>query len=241
MSTVAQVARLVEPFLARHPEFVRIGRTLERRPVGHLSVGFDIRRTAYKGHISPMWGAGITFGPPPHFGGGIGRTLDRADGYLDAPDLQARLLDELELANETILQRFTSLEALVELEMAVHPSFAMIRFIKAALLAGVGRLAEADTLLAADIEYRIREGERFDPLYAKLRTGSKAWHSRQEEVKNRRVFIGHLKHLHGFIERRDLAGLAALLHDWEAQGIAARKMTDHWQRSPFPFELGGGD
>ena len=240
MSTEAQVAWLVEPFLARHPEFVRVGRTLERRPMGHLSVGFDICRTAYKGHISPIWGAGITFGPPPHFGGGIGRTLDRAVGFVDAPDLQDRLLDALELANETILQRFTSLEALVELEMAVHPSFEMIRFLKAVLLAGVGRLEAADNLLAADIEYRIREGERFDPLYARLRTGSKAWHHRQEEVKKRGLFIGHLKYLHGFIERRDLVGLAALLHDWEAQGVAARKMADHWQPSPFPFELGRG-
>ena len=135
VSTEAQVAQLVAPFLDRHPEFVRVGRSLVRPPAHHLQTGFDLQRQASKGSVYPIWFAGITFGPPPHFGVGVGQAVQRAVGHLGDPDIRERLLMELEVANVAFLDRFTSLDLLLEPEAVGYTGLPMMRFIRALILA----------------------------------------------------------------------------------------------------------
>lgn len=166
--------------------------------------------------------------------------IDRAAGEVDEPGIVARLLEQLELANTSVLQRFTSLDAFMDLEYEFEPNFGIMRITKVLLLAALGRLPEADTLLAADIDYRDKHAAAYAPLYAKLRPGSKAWKRRQDDLASTSAFMGHLRQLHGLIARRDRVGLAALLHNWEAQGAVARKFEPYWAPTPFPLELGVG-
>ena len=41
------------------------------------------------------------------------------------------------------------------------------------------------------------------------------------------------------VAARDRAGLAALLHEWEAYSVKLMKLEKLWQPSPFPLELAG--
>ena len=241
MSTEAQVARLFVPFLERHPEFIRVGRTILRRPVGNLVLGFELQRRAYKGSVYPLWGAGIAFGPPPDFGGGIGQAVQRAIGYLGDPGIEERLLSELDLANTAFLDRVTSLEVLLEPEAIGYTGLPMMRHVRALVLAALGRLEEADELLEADICHRQALDERAVARKSNSRPDSMASRREMEGRQMNAAFLGELRLVHAPIAQRDKAGLATVLHDWERRGRGARKIEHLWEPSPFPFELGAGD
>jgi len=241
VSTEAQVAQVMAPFVDRHPEFVRVGRSFVRSPVRHLQTGFELQRQASKGSVYPIWFAGITFGPPPHFGVGVGQAVQRAVGYLGDPDIQERLLTELEDANVAFLDRFASLDLLLEPEAVGYTGLPMMRFIRALILAALGRLGEADELLVADINHRQAIYDHVATRKTGIKPGSKAWRSEMEDQRVRASFISELRHVHSPIAQGDKAGLAIVLHDWERRGSVARKIEHLWEPSPFPFELGAGD
>lgn len=241
MSTEAQVAQIMAPFLERHPDFVRVGRSFLRPPVRHLQAGFELQRPAYKGGVYPIWFAGITFGPPPHFGVGLGQAVQRAVGYLDDAGIQERLLAELELANVTILDRVTSLEVLLEPEAIGYTGLPMVRFVRALILAALGRLEEADELLLADISYRQAGYDQTVAQKTHIKPGSKAWRREMDGRQVKASLIAELRLVHAPIARRDKAGLAHVLHDWERRGSVARKIGHLWEPSPFAFERGAGD
>ena len=241
MSTASQAAELVQPFLERHPEYVRLGRRLYRRPIAHVRVGFTIGRIGYKGSVRPNWFIGFSFGRPPGFGTGAGKFMDRATGFLDQPDLQDRLLAEMELANSTVLVRATSLESLLELQWVADPIDGMQRGDQGLVLAALGRLREAEDDLGTDLHNRLVGIQLEPPIEKWHRVGSKPW---QREVDARAHYaetIANLQRAYDLVAKRDRPGLAALLHDWEAQSARTNK-TDHlWTPTPFPLELGAGD
>ena len=99
MSTKAQVAELVMPYLERHLDLVLSGRDVVLLPVEHLSRGVYVDRTSSKGQISPKWGVTLLFGWRPR---GVGQFMPRATGYIGEPHLAENLFRELDTAFDTL-------------------------------------------------------------------------------------------------------------------------------------------
>lgn len=231
MSTERQIAEILAPFLERHPEFIRLRRKVIRVPFDHLRVGFDIQRTAYAGEVQPMWFAGISFGLPPFFAGGVAQVLHNALGYVGRDDLSGRLVTAMEATNSSILEGVRSLEVLPELQWIAQPQQGMRRCDAGLVLAALGRFEEAEALLERDLYYRDKE------VTAPAATRNAAAAERAKAAaSDYALMVGNLRHVHQLVVRRDRPALAALFSEWEAQSVAAKKLQDFWQPTPFPFE-----
>ena len=55
MTTAAQVKKMVQPVLARHPDLALVGRWIYVKPVHHFARAVLIGRTAYAEEFEPQW------------------------------------------------------------------------------------------------------------------------------------------------------------------------------------------
>ena len=241
MSTAAQVAQLVEPFLERHPEFTLVGRSVVMRPVGHLMRSFFIDRTSAKGHVQPNWSVATTFAPPPKHLTGSGARLVRGVGYVDDPQTQARLLEEMELITSDILST-AEIDSIPALGWKAEPIFGPVPMALAMPLIAKGEFAEAApyftnmlTRIDAAVEQRaaaLRKHRSADSRPARL--DSYVLGRLQESQ-------GGFRTICSLLAAGDAPAIAAQLHKWEAAAVRMHKVEHLWVPSPFPFELGAGN
>ena len=108
------------------------------------------------------------------------------------------------------------------------------------VLAALGRLREAEDCLGTDLHDRLVGIELQPPVEEWHRVGSKPWQREDEARAHYAKTVANLQRAYDFVARRDRSGLAALLHDWEAQSARFSKIEHLWTPTPFPLELGAG-
>lgn len=237
MSTAAQVAEIVQPFLERHPDFVLVGRSVVMKPVGHLMRSFFVDRCSIKAYVQPSWFVTTMFGPPPKHRAGAGARLVRGVGYVDDPQTQVRLLEEMELITSEIL-RVADMDSLPALSWKAEPifgpgpmTFGMPLLAKGAFAEAAPYLAQALARVDAAVERReaaVRKHRSPDSRPARLDAYTLG---RQREAQQ------GLRTIFGLLSAGDTSAIAALLHAWEAAAVKLHKVEHIWQSSPFPFEL----
>jgi hypothetical protein len=237
MSTAAQVAEIVQPFLERHPDFVLVGRSVVMKPVGHLMRRFYLDRASPKGYVQPSWSVATTFGPPPTHLSGAGTRLVRGVGYVDDPQVRARLLDEMELIASEIL-RGADMDGLPALAWKAEPIFGPGPMTFAMPLLAKGAFAEAAPYLAQTLARADAAVERQEETVKNHRSPD----SRRARIDSyvlgrQREAQDGLRTLCGMIAAGDTPAIAALLHAWEAAAVRVHKVEHLWRLTPFPFEL----
>lgn len=239
MSTAAQVTRLVQPFLASHPEFVSVGRAIVLTPVRHVIRGIFVDRASIKSYIVPNWFVSILFRPPVAGFTTLSQRLDRATGDLDRGDAQARLLGEMERALSEVLIDAETVESLFE--AAGKSSVGMHPEIRCLVLAALGRFAEAGENLAHHIAFLQHQHDGSVAAWRKLtRVGSKNWQRQLQFRQRERQCIVELEQLCSLVTAGDRKAVALLLHEWEATAVKRQKVEHLWEPTPFPVELGEG-
>lgn len=238
MSTAAQVARIVQPFLEQHSDFELVGRSLVMRPVRHVMRRFVIDRTSIKSYIQPSWIVSAMFGPPPKHGGGVGTRLIQGVGRVDRPETQVRLLEEMELLTANVLRGGDDMDGWPALAWKAEPVFGPGPLAFAMPLIAKGEFAKAIPYVAQTLAEITANVEQRSLAVKKHRSS----HSRPARIDA--YILGRvLESQRGYNAMLDLlrAGdrfaIAALLHEWEAAAVKAEKVEHLWEPSPFPFEV----
>jgi hypothetical protein len=238
VSTAAQVAEIVQPFLERHTDFVLVGRSVVMKPVGHLMRRFFLDRSSAKGHIQPNWIVATIFGPPPRYLAGAGARLQRGFGFVNDPLTQVRLLDEMALITSEIL-RGADMDSLPALAWRAEPIFGPGPMTFAMPLLARGAFSEATpyiTRMLARVDAAVERQEETvknhrSPDSRRARIDSHVL-DRQREAQD------GLRSLCDLLSAENTPAIAALLHAWEASAVRVHKVEHLWQPSPFPFEAG---
>lgn len=235
MSTIAQVAWIVEPFLERHPEFALVGRSVVLRPVGHLMRSFFIDRTSGKAYIQPSWSVATMFGPPPKYRAGAGARLVRGVGHVDE-QTQARLFEEMELIASDILMA-AEIGDLPALSWKAEPIFgpgpttlAMPLLAKGDFAGAAPYFSETLATIDAAVEKRafaVRKHRSSDSRPARIDAQVLGrLHQAQQGYRT----------ICDLLAAGDPSTIAAQLHEWEAAAVRLHKVEHLWTPTPFPFE-----
>ena len=179
------------------------------------------------------------FYPPPRYTLSIHNDLPRGVGYVDLPETQERLLEEMELAAAAILIPNSRIEQLPELARAnAIPGFPHRGMTIA--LAALGQFADAGKNLAEQLELQEQSLKRQMSAAKEHRTSNRAAKLHEQIIAqtldSRKLWL----QLHSLIVSEDTASLAALLHRWEAAAVKVHAVEHLWQPSPFPFEAASG-
>lgn len=236
MNAAAKVAQAVEPFLARHPDFALVGRSVVLRPVGHLMRRFFIDRTAYKDYIQPIWSVATTFGPPPKYLAAVGDRMVGGTGNVCDPENRSRLLEEMERIASDIL-RTADIDELPDLAWKADPISGPV-----AMTLAMPMLAKGDFAKAAP--YFAEMLATMDDAVEKQASAVKKHRSPDSRPARIDAYVlGRLQQgqqgyrtICDLLSAGDAQAIAVQLHAWEAAAVRLHKVEHLWTPSRFPFE-----
>lgn len=165
-------------------------------------------------------------------------------GHSDWPNFLKNLEERGEAAIGTYLIRHETIEDFHR--VAQHPAPFFVGGLRyfprqhAIVLAALGRFDEAGTLLAeplakleASAADQIERGQR---LVGKRPASSQGKFLLANGARDAQLAV-ELGQLQTGLGRHDAAGTAALLHEWERRNVVHWGVEQHWQPTPFPFEV----
>lgn len=219
MTTQRQFTGLLRPYRGRDDLFVR-GYEVYLVPIDHVVRGFSIYRTGEADRFDIATFVGTSFDSTSPLPQALSQ-VHRYENWLPRwtqPNLQQefeRTIGEyiLPLLKRVDLAAFLPRPDKnwqgpeVFLAEALH-----MPHVRAPLYAAFGEFDAAEQQF--DVLARIPRGHRvMEPILKTL-----------------------LDDLRPLIRAKDRAGVAALLHSWEAEAMARWRLADHWRPTPFPLE-----
>jgi hypothetical protein len=220
MTTVAQVKQAVRPLLERNSDLALVGRLIVIKPVLHLLRGVYFAGSIDHNAFTPTWLVVPMFRHGAHvvFNWGA-RLYNRSHGPWDIrnPATPRVMCEEIERhalpfvrSVQTVddFANFASRERFREQCLENH----RIRKIVIDIARG-----DFDSALAICAQFPREHPAAPSPFY-----------------EDHDAILPVLRPM---LEAGDRAGLARVLHQWEADSIRACKLEKLWEPTPFPFEL----
>ena len=218
MTTIADVKKAVAPLLAAHDDLVLVGRLVAIKPINHVLKGIFIDRSSSRDDFVVRWAAIFLFEPRSSFMLSWGAYI-----YCPLPGLwtlQTPGLPEL-------LRGSIEKEALPVL----RPVRTIAEFSDYATVQRVGRPLQNFPLSQIVVEAALGRFEVCDHILHYLDN------RRLKPVLPDEDELRITRDLAPLIKARDRAGIAAVLHEWEAWSVKAIKLEKYWERTPFPVEM----
>ena len=221
MTTTAEVKRMVQPLLARHDDLALVGRLVVVKPVRHIIRGVFVDREGSRFGFRPIWAVNLMFEYDAHFSFNFGEWLyPKTKGVwwdIERPGVGAELCAQVE---EIALPQLRQIDTLEDFFFCYGYDEGIFEMRKIVIDAACGNFESADRASAKIFRLPISEPymRTYREDYARLTT-----------------------QLCPLVAVRDRAGIAALLHGWEADAVKKQKLTHLWEPSPFPVEIPGGD
>ena len=220
MTTVAQVRQVVRPLLERNSDLALVGRLIVIKPVHHLLFGVFVDRSLDPLDFGPTWSVillsdlrksfGFLWGERVRGRHGIWKTTD--------PDLSSAMCEAIEQEALAPMRSIKTFDDFIELTSRLrNPRRHLDLFPIARLTVDIAR----GDLVAAEAICK----------YLKTKEG-KSEYVYQEERYARAV-----QELCPRVATNDRAGLANLMHSYEAQSVKNLKIEKFWERTPFPIEM----
>jgi hypothetical protein len=224
MTTVAQVKQAVQPLLERNPDLVLVGRLIAIRPVRHLLRGIYIDRSLDPTTFTPTWLVVPMFryGADVIFNWGQ-RLYTPSHGQWDVrnPATPQLMCQEIEREALPIVRSVQTIDDFVG--FATEERFGAMGLDNQLLDRIVIDIARGDFDAARAICANFFREIPFKP-----------WYGGKDDD-------GIMPVLRPLLTANDRAGLARVLHQWEADSIRACKLDKFWEPTPFPFELEDSD
>jgi hypothetical protein len=222
MTTLAQTKRVLKPFLGSHPEFELVQRALVIRPIHHVVRQVLIGRTSQADLFRPVYCVMHLFEVKSsiflNWGSEIYKPEKGSWRWSDQSSIP-RLIDLIETVALPQIKPIGTIEDLIDF-VDKHPMRHHLfcqPLTKLLFDTALGDLNSARQICAEFFANR-----------------TEATYGRDAEDK---MQFRRLKELCRRLALDDRAGLAALLHEWEAQTVKNLKLEHLWQPSPFPLEL----
>jgi hypothetical protein len=221
MTTKAQVQKLLKPISNKYPSFALHGRSIIATPVHHVVRYFLMDGFSVPNAFRPRWALIPLCVPSPilhiSYSGRIG-TVEYGIWDITKLDVQPFLIQQFE---ETVLPIFNTVQTLHSfkqfLETDPRLDHCCLRPDQSIILeSALGNLDAARTIWTSELsKWTERHYLHFDG---------------EPENMRRRQALG------ACLMADDRAGIAALLHEFEAFTVTSNKLEKIWERTPFPLE-----
>ena len=222
MTTIAQVRRALKPLLEQRADLALVGRILVIKPIRHILRGVYIDRRSDLNRFEPLSVVLHLFEyrtwMPLMWPQSLVRGHDTVWQWSDSQAVPA-LLEAIDQAAIPQLQQIDSIEQLIE---TIDRNQFRHRLFESPPTELHFQIALGDLVAA----------ERICIDHVSKWTKSIFGRDEDDWAKLRR-----LKQLCRLVAAGDRAGLAALLHEWEAQTVRNLKIDHLWEPTPFPLEL----
>lgn len=225
MTTAAQIKKLVRPLLDRHSDLVLMGNWIYLKPVHHFARAILVDRTSSADQFSPRWVAIHLFEWRKHLTLSWGsflsnkRSPNRGVWQMSQPDIGEALIEAIEQ------QALPWLRAMATLDLYLD-------FVSQNL--NRGHLYDRGP---AQIIVHVAVGH-IDAARALAERNAELWSvDKPEYDEDDKAMLRRLRQLCAFLKSDDRAGLARLLHTWEAETVKNFKIEHLWEPTPFPLEL----
>lgn len=225
MTTAAQIKKMVQPVLARHPDLALVGRLIYLKPVHHFARTVLIDRTAYAEEFEPRWAVTHLFEArrffPLDWGELLANERSRRRGlwFMSDPNIEVSLIEAIEQQALPKLRAIKTLDdylAFVARHMFGPKLFSWPQC-KIIVDVALGDLDAARSRCRENLQHWSVDRPNYDE---------------DDRAENRR-----LRELCAHLAANDRAGLAQLLHGWEAYTVKNFKIEHLWEPTPFPLEL----
>jgi hypothetical protein len=220
MTTVAQVRQVVRPLLERNSDLALIGRLIVIKPVHHLLCGLYVARSPNPLLFEPTWSVLLLSDVQKDFGFLWGKRVRGRLGYWETtdPDVSSAMCEAIEQEALMPMRSIKTFDDFIDLTSVLrNPRRHLDLFPIARLTVDIAR----GDLVAAEAICK----------YLKTKEG-KSEYVYMEERYGRAV-----QELCPRVAANDRAGLANLLHRYEAQSVKNLKIEKFWERTPFPIEM----
>jgi hypothetical protein len=220
MTTAAQIKQAVRPLLERNPDLTLVGRLVLIKPVHHLLRGVYFARSLDHNAFTPTWLV------VPVFRYRTGIILNWGQ------ELYKRSYGPWDIRSSATPQVMCE-----EIERHALPLVRSVRtvddFVGFASEERFGAMC-LDNDLFAKIVVDIARGD-FDAArtictHFFREIPFKPWYDGKD-------YAGIMPVLRPLLAANDRAGLARVLHEWEADSVKRCKLEKFWEATPFPFEL----
>lgn len=220
MTTVAQVKQVVQPLLQRNPDLALVGRMIVVRPVHHLLRGVFVDRSLDPDDFVPTRTLSTLFQPATKIGFSWGDRVYAPDGKWDINDagLMAMMCEAIEKEALPLLRPIKTIDDFVKFtskERFPHEYLDLYDLTKIFVDVARGELAAAESICT----YLATDGAK------------KRYLTPRPER-----YIRATTELCPLIAANDRAGLARLLHSYEAETVKNLKLDKLWEPTPFPIE-----
>ena len=225
MTTAAQVKKLVRPLLTRHADLALVGRWIFLTPIHHFARAILIDRTIGPEYFNPRWAVVHLFEWRRFFmldwGELLGNETSVRPGLwkISDPNVDLALCREIESKALPALRAIDSLEKYIGFVSGHHFGHKMFDWSEVRIIAEVA-LGDLDAARKTRDEQLVRWSADH-PNYD------------QEDLEE----LERLRALCARLTADDRAGMASLLHEWEAATVKNLKIEHLWQQTPFPLEL----
>lgn len=222
MTTASQVKRALKPLLQRHPDLALVNRTIVVMPVRHVLRGILIDRSGNADRFTPKWFAVHLFEQlqftPLSWGSEIYRRSPSLWRWSNPQDLPL-LFEKIEKEALSQLRTISTIDSFADFVSAHRFRHQLFDWPHRRIILDVARgdLDSARSICTARVTSQTNEGLD-DEGMAKLQRA---------------------KELCRLLAVDDRAGMAALLHEWEAQTVRNLKIEHLWEATPFPLETMG--
>lgn len=241
MTTRAEIQKWVRPFVQVRPGLALSQRAVLVAPVHHIARGMYFRSTSTKTRPEIAWFFEILFAAPGSWNTEFDRRFrlgdSTADGFL------GRLQRAMQEAFENYLLPTRSVADFHDFAVSEESQFTFLNLDRYSLehgtvLAALGRLDQAETVLRAAI------AECEDAAASEQRAEDELLSTQPRprgviilDVARKKLRIAEsVGELLAYVERRNRAAIAALLHEWERLRVEKREIGHLWEPTPFPVE-----
>jgi hypothetical protein len=250
MTTAVEIKRWTRPIWQHRNDLAFLDRAVFLVPINHVVRAITFEGSSDKTDPRPLWHILLPFAPhrlPKRIWSGsfpVGRSTDA--GFAERLVHQIRTKIDHELMPISSIEAFYDLTSLDRKHEAPAGLWKLDKNVAhhAVVLAALGQLDKvADLALEA--------AETMEPIWkAHLdywqRLATRAPNNKENQrtvadLVRRLEMYGELRRLAALAQAGDRAGIAELLHWWEARTVKAWHIEELWQPSPFPIELGAGD
>jgi hypothetical protein len=225
MTTAAQVKTLVQPLLTRHADLALVGRWLFLKPIHHFARAILIDRTLGPEHFNPRWAVVHLFEWRRFFMLDWGELLYNETSTrpglwkISDSDIDLALCREIEARALPALRALDSLDKYIDFVSRHYFRHKLFEWPKVRIIVEValGDLDAARTTM----DMQLANWSADHPAYDQ---------EDRDELERIRALCVRLA-------ADDRAGMASLLHEWEAATAKNLKIGHLWQSTPFPLEL----
>lgn len=224
MVTAAEIRKVTRPLMARHSELMLKRRTAYVNPVDHLAkvIIFDRYQTG-RGEFRVFWAIVPMFLPMSSLGFKYGGLLmEPQRRSVHTPGVEDRLIAQLEAIVFPVFDRVHTIEqfkAFAETGLTVFSD-------PPNPLLGLGPRDPLKMLVDA----ALGDFDAVDEALVRFRRVGRVLSPKEQD---------YIDTLGPPIDARDRAGVARVLHEWEAYTVRNQKVEDLWKPSPFPVEIDG--